>query len=88
MTAEQLYAELDRAGLTPPVHYNAAPHEWRETLERIQKSLDVVDDDAIEAAYNDGYDDAKIRFESEVGDLESQVSDLEEELAELKKASA
>jgi hypothetical protein len=39
MTAEQLYAELDRAGLTPPVHYCAAPQEWREALERIEVEL-------------------------------------------------
>lgn len=40
MIAEQIYAELDRAGLTPPVHYAAAPHEWRMALERIEERLE------------------------------------------------
>ena len=41
MTAEQLYQTLDRAGLTPPCHYCAAPAEWRDALERIEVELEA-----------------------------------------------
>lgn len=40
MTAEQMYQELDAAGLTPPVHWAAAPHEWREALAKIESLLE------------------------------------------------
>lgn len=39
MLAERIYEALDRAGLTPPVHYAAAPHEWREALETFVKQM-------------------------------------------------
>ena len=28
MNARDVYRILDRAGLTPPIHFNAAPLEW------------------------------------------------------------
>lgn len=40
MRAERIYAALDRAGLTPPVHYCAAPHIWRATLESLEDEIE------------------------------------------------
>lgn len=39
MTAEQIYAVLDRHGLTPPVHFNAAPSQWITALDKIETEL-------------------------------------------------
>lgn len=40
MTAEQIYAVLDAAALTPHVHYAAAPHDWRTALESIEQQIE------------------------------------------------
>lgn len=40
MKAEQIYAALDAAGLTPAVHYCAAPYEWRMALEKLEAQIE------------------------------------------------
>ena len=69
MTAEQLYTALDRAGLTPPVHYCAAPPEWREALERIEVELE---------AEVFALDDMVNRKEREIRDIEELLKEERE----------
>lgn len=47
MTAEEIYAELDAAGLTPPVHWAAAPHEWREALLKVESLVEESINEAV-----------------------------------------
>lgn len=40
MKAQEIYRILDEAGLTPPVHYCAAPFEWQVAMERIEREIE------------------------------------------------
>jgi len=38
--AADIYRRLDENGLTPPVHYTAAPAAWRTALESMQAEIE------------------------------------------------
>lgn len=40
MKAADIYRVLDEAGLTPPVHWHAAPFEWQVALEKIEREIE------------------------------------------------
>ena len=40
MTAQQIYQAFDLAGLTPDIHWLAAPIEWRTVCEAIAEEQD------------------------------------------------
>ncbi len=40
MTAEEIWQRLDEAGLTPPVHWQAAPADWRTAIESIADEIE------------------------------------------------
>lgn len=50
MTAEEIYTELDRAGLTPSVHWSAAPQEWREVCLKLETDIEEEICDAVNEA--------------------------------------
>lgn len=37
MIASEIYAVLSKHGLTPPIHFLAAPHEWRTAMDEIEE---------------------------------------------------
>lgn len=55
--AELIYAALDRAGLTPPVHYCAAPYEWRMALEAIEREFAEALVKRIDQVYQEGFEE-------------------------------
>lgn len=42
MTAQEIWERLDAAGLTPPVHWQAAPAAWRFALESIANEIELT----------------------------------------------
>jgi len=40
MKAQEIYRVLDEAGLTPPVHYHAAPLAWQLAMEKIERQIE------------------------------------------------
>ena len=41
MKAVDMYRILDEAGLTPPVHYAAAPFAWQVAMEKIEREIEA-----------------------------------------------
>lgn len=41
MKAVEIYRILDEAGLTPPVHYHAAPLAWQLAMEKIEQEIEA-----------------------------------------------
>lgn len=87
MTAEQIYAELDRAGLTPPVHYAAAPHEWREALRSLAEQLEVITEARFSEGSREGCTLALEENGSELKYLERENAELKKQLAALKESA-
>lgn len=41
MKAQEIYQVLDQAGLTPPVHYCAAPLQWQLAMEKLEAEIEA-----------------------------------------------
>ncbi len=39
--AAEIYERLDDAGLTPSIHWAAAPHDWRTACESIAQEIET-----------------------------------------------